>query len=348
MKDAAGRPRPSGIKTTITLARYDAACRALADAKSVDEAKRIRDVADAMRAYAKQAKNRQLEIDAAEIRMRAERRVGELILRQKATVGDRLAQGRRTDLVPRRNQVERVTLIEAGIDKKLSSRAQKLAALPAPMFEGILEKWRARLTTETERVTTNLLYESGREQARAARPPRPLPVGRYRLLYADPPWRYDHTEANSRAIENQYPTMTLEEICRLPIPAADDAVLFLWASSPKLADAIRVMDAWGLSYRTCAVWDKEVTGMGYYFRQQHELLLVGARGHLPVPDAARRPPSMIRTKRSRVHSEKPSAVYDLLEKMYPHFGPRERVELFARTARPGWTAWSNEPALQTR
>jgi len=301
-----------------------------------------------MRAYAKQAKNRQLEIDAAEIRMRAERRVGELILRQKATVGDRLAQGRRTDLVPRRNQVERVTLIEAGIDKKLSSRAQKLAALPAPMFEGILEKWRARLTTETERVTTNLLYESGREQTRAARPPRPLPVGRYRLLYADPPWRYDHTEANSRAIENQYPTMTLEEICRLPIPAADDAVLFLWASSPKLADAIRVMDAWGLSYRTCAVWDKEVTGMGYYFRQQHELLLVGARGHLPVPDAARRPPSMIRTKRSRVHSEKPSAVYDLLEKMYPHFGPRECVELFARTARPGWTAWSNEPALQTR
>ena len=74
-------------------------------------------------------------------------------------------------------------------------------------------------------------------------PARPLPVGRYRLLYADPPWRYDHTEANSRAIENQYPTMTLEEICRLPIPAADDAVLFLWASSPKLADAIRVMDA---------------------------------------------------------------------------------------------------------
>jgi hypothetical protein len=218
MKDAAARRRADGIKTTITLVRYEAACKALADAKSVDEAKRIRDVADAMRAYAKQARNRQLEIDAAEIRMRAERRVGELILRQKATVGERLAQGRRTDLVPRRNQVERVTLIEAGIDKKLSSRAQKLAELAE--LEGLLEKWRARLTTETERVTTNLLHESGRAQTRAARPPRPLPIGSYRLLYADPPWRYDHTEANSRAIENQYPTMSLEEICALPIPVA--------------------------------------------------------------------------------------------------------------------------------
>jgi hypothetical protein len=261
------KQRTKTMKTIITLARYEAACRALADAKSVDEAKRIRDVADAMRAYAKQAKNRQLEIDAAEIRILAERRVGELILRQKATVGERLAQGRRTDLVPRGNQVDKVTLIEAGIDKKLSSRAQKLAMLATPAFEGLLEKWRARLTTETERVTTNLLYESGRERIRAARPSRPLPVGRYRLLYADPPWRYDHSGTNSRAIENQYPTMTLEEICRLSIPVADEAVLFLWAPSPKLADAIQVMNAWGFSYRTCAVWDKQVTGMGYYFRQ---------------------------------------------------------------------------------
>jgi len=332
-------------KITAALVRYEAACRALADAKAIDEAKQIRDIADAMRAYAKQAKNRQLELDAAEIRIRAERRVGELILGQKAALGQRLAQGRRSDLVPRRNQVEKVTLAEAGVDKKLSARAQKLAVLAEDLFEGLLNRWRARLSHETERVTTNLLNEGQREQARAARRARPLPVGRYHLLYADPPWRYDHTETESRAIENHYPTMSLDEMCALPIPAADDAVLFLWATSPKLADALRLVDAWGFSYRTCAVWDKEVIGMGYYFRQQHELLLVASRGELPVPKPSHRPPSIIRRRRGRMHSAKPPAVYEMLEKMYPHFRPTDRVELFARTARPGWTAWSNEPVL---
>jgi len=183
-----------------------------------------------------------------------------------------------------------------------------------------------------------------RDQRRDERQPTPIPAGVFRLLYADPPWRYEHVETESRAIENQYPTMDLDAICALPVPAADDAVLYLWATSPKLEEAMRVIDAWGFTYRTCAVWDKELIGMGYYFRQQHELLLVAARGALPVPEPSARPSSVIRERRGP-HSEKPAIVYELLEAMYPTFTAIDRIELFSRTARLGWATWSNEPAV---
>lgn len=97
---------------------------------------------------------------------------------------------------------------------------------------------------------------------------------KYEVIYADPPWRYDFSKSNSREIENQYPTMSVDEICSLKVPTADNAVLYLWATAPKLLEALRVMDAWGFEYKTNAVWDKQIIGMGYWFRGQHELLLV--------------------------------------------------------------------------
>lgn len=99
----------------------------------------------------------------------------------------------------------------------------------------------------------------------------------YGLIYADPPWRYDQATP-SRRIENHYPTMATEEICALPVPAAKDAVLYLWATTAKLEDAFAVMKAWGFAYKSSMVWDKMKEGMGYWFRGQHEFLLVGVRG----------------------------------------------------------------------
>jgi len=326
----------------LSLAKYDAACRAIDAAKSVLEARKIRDTAEALRAYAKQAKNKDLEIDAAEIRIRAERRVGELIRKQKATVGlARPAVGSKVIGSKREPMKDsRATLADAGIDKKLSFRGQRLAQMARPEFETLIMEWRRRVLLETERVTTNLLRINEREPKTA----RPLPVGTYRLIYADPPWRYEHVETESRAVENQYPTMALEDICALDVPAADDAVLFLWATSPKLREAMMVIESWRFVYRTCAIWDKEIIGMGYYFRQQHELLLVAARGELPVPEPSARRSSMIRCRRTE-HSEKPDLIYDMLECMYPTFTELDRIELFCRRARAGWTTWSNEPAM---
>jgi len=163
-------------------------------------------------------------------------------------------------------------------------------------------------------------------------------LGPFPVIYADPPWRYEHIETTSRQIENHYPTMTLDEIKKLDVPASDDSVLFLWVTSPKLVEGIDVMEAWGFEYRTCMVWVKDRIGMGYYARQQHELLLIGKRGSLPVPDPEDRPSSVVTATRSE-HSAKPDEVYDLIERMYPL---RERCELFQRRPRDGWSGWGNQ------
>jgi N6-adenosine-specific RNA methylase IME4 len=165
-------------------------------------------------------------------------------------------------------------------------------------------------------------------------------LGPFPILLADPPWRYDFIEDPSRAIENHYPTMALEEIMALGVPAADDCLLFLWVTSPKVAEALRVIEAWGFEYRTQMVWIKDRIGMGRYVRQQHESLWLARRGNVPMPLPEDRPPSVINAPR-RAHSEKPEEVHKIIERMYPHL---PRCELFARQPRVGWASWGNELA----
>lgn len=166
----------------------------------------------------------------------------------------------------------------------------------------------------------------------------PETVPAFTVVYADPPWRYDFSKSNSREIENQYPTMTTEDICLLNPQAANDAVLYLWATAPKLLDALSVMAAWGFTYKTQAVWDKEIMGMGYWFRGQHEILLVGTRGKVSPPAQSLRVSSVIKEKRSR-HSKKPDKVRDMIASWFP---TENKIELFARQTTVGWAAWGNE------
>lgn len=165
-------------------------------------------------------------------------------------------------------------------------------------------------------------------------------VGTYPVIFADPPWRYDYAETDNRAIENQYPTMPIEDICAMPVAsiATDDCVLFLWATSPKLIEALDVVKAWGFTYKTCMVWAKDKIGMGYYARQQHELLLIATRGAPPTPAPADRPSSVITATRGE-HSAKPDEFYAVIERMYPAL---PKVELFCRSPRDGWSAWGNQ------
>ncbi len=139
------------------LVRYDAACLALSKAKAVDEAKEIHNVSDAMRAYARQAKNKQLEIDATEIRIRAERRIGELMRDQKdAGLMASGKEGKRKALGLEKNPSDRITLAEVGIDKPLADRARKYAAVPEKEWEAELGEWRERVSAENTRVATRL------------------------------------------------------------------------------------------------------------------------------------------------------------------------------------------------
>lgn len=168
-----------------------------------------------------------------------------------------------------------------------------------------------------------------------------FPEGEFDLIYADPPWRYEHCKTDSRKIENQYPTMSLQEICQIEIPSFSDCILFLWATSPKLAESLEVIKSWGFVYRTCAVWDKKLIGMGYYFRQQHELLLVATKGQPGTPDPKHRISSIFQCKRG-THSRKPDHFYGIIERMYPD---KKRLELFARQKRLGWSSWGNYESI---
>ncbi len=169
-----------------------------------------------------------------------------------------------------------------------------------------------------------------------------LPENQFNLIYADPPWRYEFSKTDSRKIENQYPTMELEDILELPVSdiAADDCVLFMWATSPKLVKAVSVIEAWGFDYRTSAVWTKPQMGMGYYFRQQHEFLLVAIKGSPGVPEPAFRVRSVMEFPRTE-HSAKPKQYYEIIEHMYPQ---AKRIELFCRSPRKGWSSWGNQVA----
>jgi N6-adenosine-specific RNA methylase IME4 len=174
------------------------------------------------------------------------------------------------------------------------------------------------------------------KRAEAQDNPSAIPDGKFNVIYADPPWQYDLSLRGSP--EEHYAVMDMTSICDLKVPSAEDAVLFLWATNPKLEEALQVMKAWGFTYKTNLVWVKDKLGTGYYFRAQHELLLLGVKGKPNVPLEADRPPSVLNATR-RKHSQKPEEIYVLIERMYPQ---GNYLELFARGKRERWTMWGNE------
>lgn len=281
------------------LIPYDVARTALAEAKTVDDVKSILNKADAMRVYAKRASDRSLEIDAAEIRMFAERRLGQMIAAQKEMVG--LNRGTRGQLKGRNasggTETEppedaRPTLADVGIDKKLSSHAQKMAAVPAAEFEARLGAWRDEVSAAGARVTMDLLKIGEEERQRQARRDLASALGDTSLeltgrrkvacIYADSAIRRKAGIGN-RAYENHYPTMTWDEIMALPVKdlLLPDAWGFIWIPRAHMLAlhpvtykidigggeiveaAIKtpliwaIARAWGFDdYSTCFVWTK--------------------------------------------------------------------------------------------
>ena len=170
--------------------------------------------------------------------------------------------------------------------------------------------------------------------------------GNYDIIYADPPWRYDFSNTDNRKIENHYPTMDIEEIKAMRVPASKDCILFLWATAPKLEEAFEVIRAWGFKYKTHAIWDKKKMGLGYWFRGRHELLLVATKGKVSPPPSDKIIESVFEIGRGQ-HSKKPQAVRDWIAEWYP---TKTKLELFARKPNElfvesdfaGWHVWGNQ------
>jgi N6-adenosine-specific RNA methylase IME4 len=186
-----------------------------------------------------------------------------------------------------------------------------------------------------------------------------LPRGHYRVAYVDPPWRFypwSHRGDGKGACQH-YECMSLESVCALPVKdlMAPDAALFLWAVQPMLPEAMRVISAWGFEFRTVAfVWVKMPTkwtaasgrirprlGLGYHTRSGAEQCWLATRNRKGKKPYIRQSNNIEQVLHApiRAHSRKPDEFITRIERLV---GDVPRIELFARTQRPGWAAWGNE------
>ena len=331
------------------LVLYDKARIAIEKAATVDEAKDIRDKAEALRAYARQKNDKAFRKWAFEIKTRAERKIGEIIveMREKGELPSKTGKGR---------SLKHPKLGCLGITHKDSAYCTALASLsPKDVEDAVSADNNEEMVKDLVAVKVKKIKRQEKQAAKLAgitkdNANRLADEKIYTVLYADCPWRYDFEETDNRKIENQYPTMDISDLKNFKVEfengkkklvgdiAAKESVLFFWATAPKLREALMVIDAWGFEYKTHAIWDKEHIGMGYWFRGQHELLLVATKGKMPPPEDGLRVASIIRMPRGG-HSAKPKEIYEIIEKMYPK---APRVELFARDARDGWDSTGNQ------
>ena len=181
--------------------------------------------------------------------------------------------------------------------------------------------------------------------------PTPDPQDRYGVVYADPPWDYkgqlQHAgpgSGDSGGAVRHYQTVRLSDLIELDVASisADDSLLFMWATSPHLDQAIDLGKAWGFAWATVAfVWDKQRVNPGFYTMSQCELCLVFKRGRIPTPRGARNARQLVSEPRAE-HSRKPEEVRRRIERMFPR---QRKIELFARDADiQGWDVWGAEIA----
>jgi N6-adenosine-specific RNA methylase IME4 len=169
-------------------------------------------------------------------------------------------------------------------------------------------------------------------------------------ILADPPWQFVNRTgkvAPEHRRLNRYDTMTLEEICALPVAEVvmEPSHLYLWVPNALLPDGLRVLHAWGFTYKSNIIWHKirkdggpDGRGVGFYFRNVTEILLFGVRGKNARTLEAGRTQVNFMATRKREHSRKPDEQYELIESCSP--GPY--LEMFARGTQAKWTIWGNQ------
>lgn len=280
----------------------------------------------------------------------AEVRIGELMSQMPAR-----ANQFKENKLPNGGEVKTKTEIvrEIGLDPKHIDRFEVMAAHPE-----IVEQAKAEARENDDIVSRSLVLNMIKEkkqnekrqqiqdriQEQIDRPKTSNHVDifttskAYRVIYADPPWSYNDKMGapGMGGAVNHYPTMPLEDICALPVPADKNAVLFLWTTSPQLEDSFKVINAWGFKYKSSFIWDKVAHGMGHYNSVRHEFLLIAVKGNC-VPDVQVRPDSVISIERTE-HSKKPATFRNLIDTLYP---VGNRLEMFAREAPDGWDVWGN-------
>jgi len=319
------------------LSQLSRARELLEASRDLSEVKSIRDVAIAAEHYARARKlGAEAERYAAEIATRAERRIGQLLTETpKAAGGDHKSdQFKSADAEPLKTP-----RAEAG--KKLSARSQKLAAIPDDEFERhMADQQKKASADQLARVQREQKRQDNRLLVAEVAPLSANPQAVYQSIVIDPPWDWgDEGDADQLGrARPTYQTMTFDELRKLDVgaQAEQNAHLYLWITNRSLPKGFTLLEDWGFRYVTMLTWCKPHFGMGNYYRGQTEQVLFGVRGSLPLLRRDRG--TWFQAPRPRGHSSKPDAFYELVEECSP--GPW--LEMFSRSARPGWSAWGAE------
>lgn len=288
--------------------------------------------------------------DIAEAVLDAEVRLGELMAQvPKATKGNQYT-GKMVMDSGVHNQTKTEVIQNAGFTVKQAQRFETLAKHPE-----IVEQTKAEAREKDDIVSRSAVLKNIKETTHKQKRKEAIErqvsekpssgyvdiyttENKYRVIYADPPWRYGDKQNidGLGGAEKHYPTMSISELCNIPVPSTDNSVLFMWVTSPMLEDAFKVIKAWGYKYKSSFVWDKVSHNMGHYNSVRHELLLISTKGSC-VPDIPKLYDSVVSIERTE-HSRKPKEFRDIIDTLYP-IG--SRLEMFAREAPEGWDVWGN-------
>lgn len=328
-------PPPAWIEKTREL---------LANAKTLDEVLHVRDSAKAAQTYFQAAKDTRGHAKiAAEIRLRAERKAGWILIETREK-GQRRGQG--GDQKSKLHDVSLIAdLAKLRIEPVQSHRWQQIARVPEELFEEYIAEALMNLMHEltTSGLTTAAKFHQREETAETLRAdPAPLPEGPYRVIVADPPWPYAErrpTINDSRGYP-AYSGMTMDEIRALPVGnlAHEDSTLWLWTTNAFLEESFDLCRCWGFRYRTLLTWAKNKIGLGDWLRGQTEHCMFASKGS---PALTLSNQSTLLSANVRDHSRKPDEFYALVESLCPA-PPEGRIDIFARAPREGWRVWGNE------
>jgi N6-adenosine-specific RNA methylase IME4 len=344
--------RDAGERARV-LALYDAAVAALERATKVDEVKKVRDTAEQIKLYARQAQDTAIMAKGADLRLRATRELGKLLVKAKdaGELARRGGQLKKMNVAGGDIHSKPLTLTVVGLTRDVSAEAQKLAKLDARTFDKLREETReqyaakgARLVSpQSDVLVRQRKVERQAEVVRLSENPMLLPEGPFCGGVADCPWIDDDNQIgyNKRHYLYKYPLMNVDAICALPVGKifGPHAILPLWITRYHLAigSHLKVAEAWGFRPRTVYTWNKEIRGLGRGFAvdlTEHIVLLI--RGDIPAPNDDERPLSMFSIRKSRVHSQKPDWAHRLVEARLPGGA---YVDLFPGAQRKGWCSW---------
>lgn len=329
------------------LISFDHARKSLQVCASVDEAKDILDQAEAMRVYAHQVENNEMEQWLSEIKLRARRRIGEISKGLETITAEESGAAGGKGLPTTGKSLKKDILKAAGLSTSVANRCEKIALIPQDEFEAALQDAKDNdkpvTYADVEKVVNRDKKENNREQKRqdnkakieTSSEPEKL-TGVYSTIVIDPPWDWgDEGDKDQLGrAKPDYHTMSIDELKELPVGnlADEDAHIYLWITNRSLPKGFDLLEAWGFRYITAITWVKPHFGMGNYFRGQTEHVLFGVKGSMPLKrkdqgtvfEAGRGPNG---------HSSKPIEFYDLVESC--SYGPY--LEMFSRTDRKDWT-----------